>query len=126
MDLNPRRNFAFAIDCVLYFAMILIPMIGAQFLPEPLSKISVAGIPIAILYIVFRDGFGGQSIGKRLMKVQLIHEQSGMPISFGTAFIRGFLTSLPILGWIDFALVIFTRENQRYSDKLLRVRLVKV
>ena len=126
MELNPRRNFAFLIDCLIYFSVMIIPMFIAPSLPEPLSRVSAVGLPIGVLYMVFRDGFGGQSIGKRIMKIRLVHEEGGAPIGFWTAFLRGFLTSIPILGWIDFVLVMFTRERQRWTDKLLRARLEKI
>jgi uncharacterized RDD family membrane protein YckC len=126
MELNPRRNFAFLIDVIIYGAFFLVPMFVGQSLPEPFSRVSEIGIPLSVLYMVFRDGFRGQSIGKRIMKVRLVHQDSGAPISFWTAFVRGFFTSLPVLGWIDFFLVAFTRDRQRYTDKLLRVQLVKV
>jgi hypothetical protein len=38
----------------------------AEFLAPPLHKLSIVGIPVAILYALFRDSMGkGTSFGKR-------------------------------------------------------------
>ena len=123
--LNPRRNKAFLLDLLIYFALILLPFSMAGVLPPAIGgKATVGGLVVGLLYMIFRDGVGGQSVGKRVFRIQVVRRKTREPIGFGMAFLRGFLTALPVLGWIDFALTTFTANHQRYTDRILGTELI--
>jgi uncharacterized RDD family membrane protein YckC len=123
--LNPKRNKAFFIDAVIYVMAIVFPFSLVGVLPGWLGgKAFIVGMTLGVLYIVFRDGWNGQSIGKRIFKIQVVRKRDRKPIGFFMAFCRGFLTSLPVLGWIDFVLTTFTANSQRFTDKILGTELI--
>jgi uncharacterized RDD family membrane protein YckC len=125
--LNPKRNKAFLIDFVIYVSLILTPIVLFGFLPDWLSgKAFVVGICLGLAYMVFRDGFEGQSVGKRICRIQVVNKRTRKPIGFGMALCRGILTGFPVIGWIDFLQVSFTADRQRLSDRILGLELVIV
>ena len=67
------RGLAFLADLLIYTGLLF----GARhFLGEILSGF------LAMVYIVFRDGlFGGQSIGKKILGIRVVH-MDGRPISY--------------------------------------------
>ncbi|OIP33870.1 MAG: hypothetical protein AUK27_09105 [Deltaproteobacteria bacterium CG2_30_66_27] len=67
------RGLAFLADLLIYTGLLFG---GRHFLGEILSGF------LAMLYIVFRDGlFGGQSIGKKILGIHVVH-MDGRSISF--------------------------------------------
>jgi uncharacterized RDD family membrane protein YckC len=125
--INPRRNKAFLIDVIIFLSLAVLPMFFIGILPDWLSgKAFILGIIVGYIYIVFRDAMNGQSIGKRIYKIQVVDQETKEPIGFLMAFIRGFVTSLPIIGMLDFLITTFTLNGQRLSDKLLSIELVIV
>ena len=49
---------------------------------------SLWGVAVAILYLLLRDGIGGQSLGKLLVGVVVVNIQTGRPCSDGLAAAR--------------------------------------
>lgn len=88
-----------------------IVLVLAAGLPRPIGPLA------AFLYTVLGDGvnwgeFRGQSLGKRIMKLQVVGFTSRQPASFRESALRNtpfavgvFLAMLPVLGWILFLLV---------------------
>ncbi len=74
-----HRGMAFMADLLIYTGLLF----GARhFLGEILSGF------LAMVYIVFRDGlFGGQSIGKKILGIRVVH-MDGRPISYVDASFR--------------------------------------
>jgi uncharacterized RDD family membrane protein YckC len=82
------------------------------------------GILMAVAYVLLSDGFrGGQSYGKRLLRIAVVDSSSGAPCSFGQSFVRNLL--LLILGVIDW-IFIFGARRQRLGDKLAGTIVVTV
>lgn len=85
--LNPRRNKAFLIDSLIYLAVIVLPLLVAEALPAWLGgRAVVLGGVLGLFYIVFRDGFNGQSIGKRIFNIQIVKKETGKPIASAWLF----------------------------------------
>ena len=67
------------------------------------------------LYLLLADGLpGGQSLGKRLLRMRVVEETSGRECSFGKSFLRNVL--LMILGPFDWVFI-FGKKHQRLGDK---------
>jgi uncharacterized RDD family membrane protein YckC len=82
------RGVAFLIDLVLY---------GALHFGGPSLGFGILGGFLAVLYITFRDGlFGGQSVGKKIMGVRVIH-LDGRPISYVDSSFRNVLFIIYLL-----------------------------
>jgi uncharacterized RDD family membrane protein YckC len=93
-------------------------------LSETIGSITmVGGMVLGFFYILFADGFsGGQSFGKRAMKIAVVDASSGQPCSFMKSFIRNFLLSL--LGIIDW-IFIFGAKRQRLGDMAANTIVIK-
>jgi uncharacterized RDD family membrane protein YckC len=69
---------------------------------------------IICIYVLFSDGFkGGQSFGKRIMKIAVIDFKQGTPCTYVQSFIRNILQVLGIFDYI----FIFGKKRQRLGDK---------
>lgn len=70
----------------------------------------------AVGYLFLADGMeGGQSIGKRMLGMRVVHQETGRPCTFLQSLIRNLLLS--ILGPIDW-IFIFGSRHQRLGDML--------
>jgi uncharacterized RDD family membrane protein YckC len=68
-----------------------------------------------LLYWLFQDGFGGQSIGKRFVQIGIIHEQSRETCNFFQSIVRNavMIMTLPI------DLLCFLRRDKRRLGDLI-------
>jgi uncharacterized RDD family membrane protein YckC len=96
-------------------------------------KLFFVGYLIAIAYLLVKDAipatsgfFGGQSIGKKVMKIKVIKEDTGAGIEgdWGTAIVRQVSLLIPIFGLVD-ALMVFGDEKKRFGDKWANTIVVK-
>ncbi|MFC5407862.1 RDD family protein [Larkinella bovis] len=69
---------------------------------------------------------GGQSIGKKLMNIKVIREDTGQGIlgDYGTAIVRQVSLMIPIFGIID-AIMVLGDERKRFGDKWAKTIVVK-
>ena len=96
-------------------------------------KLVMVGYAIAIAYSLTKDalpetgGFlGGQSIGKKLMGIKAIKEDTGASLvgDYGTAITRQVSLLIPLFGVVD-ALMVFSDERKRFGDKWAKTIVVK-
>ncbi|GAB3919292.1 RDD family protein [Larkinella terrae] len=96
-------------------------------------RLVVLAYLIALGYQLTKDalpevgGFlGGQSIGKKLMKIKVIKEDTGQGIlgDYGTAIVRQVSLMIPVFGLID-ALMVLGDERKRFGDKWAKTIVVK-
>jgi uncharacterized RDD family membrane protein YckC len=92
---------------------------------ETLGEIIIIGaILLGIIYVLFSDGLsGGQSYGKRIMKIAVIDAKSSQPCTFLKSFVRNLL--LILLGIIDWVFI-FGKKRQRLGDMAANTMVVKV
>lgn len=97
-------------------------------------SLGMVGYAIAIAYMLTKDalpetgGFlGGQSIGKKLMGIKAIKEDTGTSLvgDYGTAITRQVSLMIPLFGFVD-ALMVFSDEGKRFGDKWAKTIVVKV
>ena len=97
-------------------------------------KLVVVGYVIAIAYSLTKDalpetaGFlGGQSIGKKLMGIKAVREDTGASLvgDYGTAITRQVPLLIPLFNLID-ALMVFSDDRKRFGDKWAKTIVVKV
>lgn len=113
------RSLAFLIDLILYIALFYGLGGVSHFVATFLSMI----------YIVFRDGFfSGQSVGKKVMGIRVIHID-GRPISFVDSSFRNVLFLVPYL--LPATLVIETfalfrsTDRRRLGDRIAKTRVIR-
>lgn len=129
-----ERLAAFILDALIFALFGLISVFVNDETPMVLRILSIlivgdidptpAVIEIMIMiYFLIIDGMpNGQSFGKRIIKIQVVTETTGMPCTVGNAILRRFPSY--VLPFIDIALV-FCKEKQRLGDKIAKTRVVK-
>jgi uncharacterized RDD family membrane protein YckC len=70
---------------------------------------------IFILYLLFKDGFGGQSIGKRLLRIGVISETSRRPCTLFQSLVRN--ASIVLFSAIDLVFIM-DQSKRRLGDRL--------
>lgn len=121
-----QRFLAYLIDAfVVAIPIILLRMISFDLI--------FFGQIIALAYMFTRDtlpmvgGFlGGQSIGKKLMGIKVIKEDTGAGIvgDYGTGIIRQVSLIIPFFNIVD-AFMVLTDERKRFGDKWAKTIVVK-
>ena len=113
------RSLALLIDLILFITLFY--GLGATY--------HFWGVFLAMIYMVFRDGlFSGQSIGKKVMGIRVVH-MDGRPISFVDSSFRNVLFLVPYL--LPLTLVVETAalfrspDRQRLGDRIARTRVVR-
>lgn len=122
----PRRIKADTADSLIAVTAMLAPLLVmsaiADFLPPLLHKLSIIGIPGALLYVVFRDSIGrGTSIGKKWLRLQVVDLRTGSPCTAGRVWARNLTDLIPILNAIDFVLMCIDPRGQKIMDKILHI-----
>ncbi|WP_236233049.1 RDD family protein [Pseudomonas tohonis] len=72
-------------------------------------------------YLLFKDGFNGQGIGKRLLKIRVVDSETGAPCELHKSCLRGLVSLLGILDVI----FIFGQRRQRLGDHAARTLVVR-
>lgn len=97
-------------------------------------RLAMLGYVFTLGYLLTKDalpevgGFlGGQSIGKKLMNIKVIKEDTGQGIlgDYGTAIVRQIPLLIPFFGIVD-ALMVLGDERKRFGDKWAKTIVVKV
>lgn len=119
------RLLAAAIDLILYLVPILI-------LPKILiiPKAGWIGWFLASTYLLTKDSlFFGQSMGKRIMNLQVIRIDTGHPAGFKDSVIRNFVFLVPYLNilmvLVEGVLALTEDQGQRFGDRVAGTRVVK-
>ncbi len=124
-DALQRFIAAFIDGLVCYVPMLVFGIVSYQLV--------FLGYAVALAYQLTKDAipatgdfFGGQSIGKKLMKIKVIKETTGEGIAgdWGTAIVRQVSLMIPIFGFVD-ALMVFGDEKKRFGDKWADTIVVK-
>lgn len=93
------------------------------------SKLLMLGYVLYLGYFLTRDSLpflNGQSVGKKLMGIKVIKEDTGAGImgDYGTGIIRAIPQVIPLLNLVD-ALVIFRDSTKRFGDEWAKTIVVK-
>lgn len=65
-------------------------------------------------------GRTGQSLGKRVMKIKLISEQTGRPIGAGNAFLRDIVHIVDGAAYIGYLWPLWDEKRQTFADKIMQ------
>ena len=137
-----RRAAAALIDFALtWIVAILIVVLGVGVLfsdsIRPLGFVLIFGgvIWAPALFVfndIIRQGKSGQTIGKTRLGIQLVREESGLPIGVGYAILRllaGYALNTVSAGlfWIvDYIFPAFDKKKQRVIDKMIQTVVIDV
>ncbi|MFD2934441.1 RDD family protein [Spirosoma flavum] len=96
-------------------------------------QLVTVGYVIAIGYLLTKDALpavgeflGGQSIGKKLMGIKVIKEDTGESLlgDYGTAITRQVSLLIPFFNIVD-VLMVFSADSKRFGDKWAKTIVVK-
>ena len=97
----------------------------AFYLSDPLVGRDYAvyfGGAVATVYFLFSDGLpNGQSFGKKLINIQVIHKETNEPCSMLQSFLRNITFPLGIMDWV----FIFFGSHRRIGDFLAGTVVIK-
>ncbi|MET0692655.1 MAG: RDD family protein [Propionibacteriaceae bacterium] len=102
------------------------------------GTVTAAGVvPMVIGFIVLIAALGwqiynrwitagktGQSLGKRVMKIALISEETGQPIGGLNAFLRDLVHILDGIAYVGFLWPLWDEKKQTFSDKILKTAVI--
>ncbi len=118
------RFCAQLLDSLVYAAIVAIPFgVWTRIGLEGSTIVLWVAVSLALLYLLFQDALNGRSLGKRLMKTQVIDSESGSPCNLWQSILRNL--SLPILSVID-CIFILGEKKQRLGDKLSKTLVIRV
>jgi uncharacterized RDD family membrane protein YckC len=108
------RLFAKSIDVFGFLAIVFaISFTSFVYLPRSISDLIGDGALISfVVYLLFKDGVGGQSVGKRLLGIHVIKKSTGEACSPAQSFVRNILCGF---GVVDAAFAL-GRQRQRLGD----------
>ncbi len=100
-----------------------------------------AGFYAGLAYLLLADGlFDGRSLGKKLIRLQVVSSDAGMPCGFRESILRNstfalgyVLWQIPWFGWIfiglvcglEFLLALGSREGRRLGDELAKTHVIE-
>lgn len=134
-----RRQLAYLVDSLL-FALVSVPLgylIGLQLADRVASDLmmELISMPVGLLFnclFIMKDGFNGQSPGRRLTDVQVLDDASGRPISFGQSFKRNAILLvgvIPVVGGFALLIVVIIiaiqlNRGYRMGDRFAKTRVI--
>jgi uncharacterized RDD family membrane protein YckC len=114
------------ISSVIIFAPAFAVYAFADYISQPFHRMSIIGIPIGALYLLFRDSFGGgTSLGKRVLGLVVIDLRSGQRCDGSRVLTRNVLDLIPIIDLIDFVLTCLDPRGQKIMDKVLGTQVTE-
>jgi uncharacterized RDD family membrane protein YckC len=137
-----ERTVAYMIDAIISCGLLLMSLLGlaiaAALSPDPRpfadrqfdlfgNIIAIGSFVISFVlgfgYFLFRDGFVGGSLGKRLFGLAVVDIQTRTRCSYLKSFVRNFF--LLILQGIELLIPFFTRDGRRCGDYVVQTIVVK-
>ena len=75
-----------------------------------------------ISYIIFKDCFNGQGIGKYLVGIQVV-SQDGSPLKPSAAIIRNIFMVIPLFPLIEYFIMLKDEQGKRLGDKVAKTQV---
>lgn len=91
---------------------------------RPVSAIWWSALLVFILFILFRDGFGGRSVGKRVMAVE-IRTPAGRGVSLFRSAARNLPLVVPLWNLVEVAMVFFAADGRRTGDRIAKTTIIE-
>lgn len=87
--------------------------------------IGLAGLGWTIYNRWYQGGTTGQSLGKKVLNLRLVSEQTGQPIGMGMAFVRDICHFIDaIICYIGFLFPLWDSKRQTLADKIVSTVVV--
>jgi uncharacterized RDD family membrane protein YckC len=103
------------------------PAIAAWFLYR--NTESLWGVAVAVLYLLLRDGIGGQSLGKLLVGVVVVNVQTGRLCTWKDSALRNVFVLIPganvVAIFLESITMIRDPQGQRLGDRLAQTQVIE-
>jgi uncharacterized RDD family membrane protein YckC len=118
-----RRQFAWIID-------VLLIQFGVGFLVgfvAAVLRVKFEGVSGWLIYaavcvaVVFKDGFQGHSLGKRICGVQVVDAEHSRPAGFGRSFLRNWPLAVPLMPLV---VAVTMNKGPRIGDGMAKTRVI--
>lgn len=128
--MNMKRIYAWIIDFVI--VCIIQTILMAFFLIKPLMEnmedVNIFNVMLrqltitycSVFYLIIRDIIGSKSIGKRIMKINIINKKDTNKSNFPKRFLRNITW---LLGPVE--IIVFLIKKERIGDKIAGTRVVE-
>src|SRR5262245_30265974 len=103
------------------------PAIAAWFLYR--STGSVWGVALAVLYLLLRDGIGGQSLGKLVVGLVVVNVRTGRLCSWKDSALRNVFVLIPAANlmaiFLESITIIRDPQGQRLGDRIAQTQVIE-
>lgn len=118
-----KRVFAFLFDNILI--TIFTTLISALSLTYLDNEASLLSLGISFIYLLLKDTvYNGQSIGKRIVGIQIISSTENNFLSNRDLMLRNALLIIPIVPLIEYFVMRFSNLERRLGDRLADTRVI--
>lgn len=86
---------------------------------------------VAFLYFVVLTGKYGQTLGKKVLGIQVVKPATGLPPGFGSAFVRNFIFGLEVIafyilvGFLGVLWPLWDKQKQAWHDKAANTIVIR-
>ena len=116
-----RRLTATLIDTLgIALVLAVLALVITVFLPGLFKQTNRVLLILVLSYLLLKDGFNGQSMGKRFMKIRVVDAETEQPCNLPQSFLRN-LAVLTVIDWF-FA---FGSSQKRLGDLLAKTKVVR-
>ncbi len=117
----------FLLQVVLSTALMFIGSNGFQLHGSMAILVQLFSMILSLFYWVFFTGHGGQTLGKMLLRIQVIGID-GTPVSYGKAFYREVVGKLisGIIFCIGYLMAAFDDQKQALHDRMAKTYVIKL
>ena len=125
-----RRLLAWFLDLIAVYLSVMVAFI-LVFAARPAGgPIIVLGfLVIPVYYVLGNGGSRGQTLGKRIMGIAVVHESQqrvGYARALGRWFTMAVINFVPILSLLALIRPLWDKENRAFHDDIAKTRVVKI
>jgi len=119
-----RRQVAWILDILIvnwgigFFAGLFVALLAGPTQGDDPPRIIF--LAIAAMF-TFKDGIAGQSPGKAICGVQVVHRDSGAPAGFGRSFLRNWILLVP---FVPLIVALTMGKGPRLGDEMGKTRVI--
>ena len=128
------RFLAYLVDTMIFAVLLIVAYFGIFVVSEALLSSLAGAAVVAGLFAfgnqVVKQGLSGSTIGKSLVNIRLIKDETGQPPGIGGAFFRLVVSSLlsgltcGLGGLVDLGWPLFDEHNKRLTDKVVKMSVI--
>jgi uncharacterized RDD family membrane protein YckC len=113
-----KRLTAFIIDLFIITMIISVPFFATQTIKSQILTQFFSALMVTLL--LCKDCINGQSVGKLIMKIQVVDDTTNQKVYVVRCIIRNFF----VIFWIVEVVVLFVSKNKRIGDYVAKTKVI--